>query len=149
MQTAAVYLTLSGLMLWAWPHGRGIILPALAVNFASSAIMGWTVSRTPDREVGMILCDLALIYALRFGCSGVRPFFVGLIGIAAILLRIMHMGGSSAPHWWYAAILNAAFAAQIAIAGGAGDGVGHWLDDRLVRIWPRGAGLFRDVAGVQ
>jgi hypothetical protein len=147
MQTVAVYASLFGLMLWSWGRSVGLLVPALAANFVATAAVGQWVRTAPTQDVCMIMCDLAMIYILRSNCSGHRAYFVGLIAVAGMVWRTANIGGMAINPWLYAATLNAAFAAQLLIAGGAGDGLGAWLDDRLGRLFPRFAGLLRHVAG--
>lgn len=147
MQTVAVYAFLFGLMLWSWGRSAGLLVPALAVNFAATAATGQWVKQAPAQDVCMIMCDLALIYALRFGCAGPRAYFIGLITVAGMAWRTANIGGAAVNPWLYAAALNVVFAGQLLIAGGAGDGLGAWLDDRLGRLFPRFVGLLRHVAG--
>jgi hypothetical protein len=57
------------------------------------------------------------------------------------------MSGGVASPWAFAALMNGIFAAQIGIAGGAGDDFGGWADDWVHRHAPRWAGFVRHVAG--
>lgn len=147
METAAVYSGLVGLCIWAWGRSDGALVPALAANFAATAAVGHVVTDVPAQDVCMIMADLMLVYVLRFACQGWRAYVVGLIVLAGMIWRTVHIGGAPVGGWIYAATLNAAFAAQLLIAGGVGDVVGGWLGHRAGRLLPRFAGLFRHGAG--
>lgn len=112
----------------------------LAAAFAASVIF---IPMAPDRTAALCMCDVSVVLGMRLWCSGKRAYFVGMIGFVKILTRtsLLYLNGSSG--FWYAAAINAAFAAQLLIAGGFCDGLGHMLR----RKCPRWSSVLEYVAG--
>jgi hypothetical protein len=147
MNTASVYLILAALTLFALRRDDGRAAVTLAVNFAVSATLAETFNEPPQHDAILILCDLSVVYGMRFWCSGAQSYAIGIIGLSVILLRTAHIGGLNVGGNAYAAAINLAFGAQLLIAGGAANGIGRWLGHWADRFVPRLSGLFRHVAG--
>jgi hypothetical protein len=143
--TMAVYALMAAMLSWAWARQKDRIVIALALAFLASSIAG-ELLKGACRATVMIMIDLAVVYGMRFICYGPRAYFVGLIGLCAIGLRLSYVSGDHSFHLAYATAINAACLAQIAIGGGWADGMGRRIDDWLHRFMPRASGLFRDVA---
>lgn len=111
----------------------------LFAGFTASVLL---IPVVPDHTVALALCDLGVVYGMRFWCNGPRAFFVGLVGFAKILTRTNALPLNDPNHFWYAAMINAAFAAQLLIAGGYFDGLG----DLLRRKRPRWYSVLEHVA---
>lgn len=99
-----------------------------------------------DRIVAMVMLDLSLILIVRAVCSGARARLVAAVSLGLIVLRGAYLGDQYINHSHYAVLVNCAFVLQLLIGGGIADGIGHWVDRRLARIWPWGARALRHVA---
>jgi hypothetical protein len=146
MVTVFVYAALGALLLWAWLRSRDRVVATLACAFVVSLFLG-RMPPSLERQVCMIMAELAVVYGMRFWCYGRRAYFVGLIGFFVIGARLCYMSGWHINHSTYAAALNAAFAVQLVTSGGGADDIGRWFDNWLCRFWPRGSSLLRNVAG--
>lgn len=129
-------------LLWRRLGDLGWVLFA---SMVCSWIVGYRLGGI-DRDVAMVMLDLSLILIVRAVCSGARARLVAAISLCLIVLRGAHMGGSYIDHEPYAVLVNCAFVLQLFIGGGLADGIGHWVDHRLARVWPWGARALRHVA---
>lgn len=146
MQMTLIYIGFGALLFWAWRRSGDRVVCTLAAAFIASLLLG-LLSRSLERQVASIMAELAVVYGMRFWCYGRRAYFVGLTGFFVIGIRLSYMSGLHVNHSLFAAAVNAAFAVQVVISGGGADGVGRLFDDWLLRVWPRGSGLFRNVVG--
>jgi hypothetical protein len=73
-QTTVVYFAFLFGMAWAWPRSCGLTVPALAINFCATAVVGFVIHSTPDQDAAMVMCDLAMAIAIRHACPGYRAF---------------------------------------------------------------------------
>jgi hypothetical protein len=147
MLTALTYSALVIMAALAMLRDKGWASTTLVACFALSAWLGPKIKAQPDHDAVMIILDLAVVYGMRLWCSGPRAYAIGVIGLSAIVLRTMHIGGLDIGKFSYALAINGALAIQLLIAGGFADGVGRWLGGGVNRVMPRVAGLFRHVAG--
>lgn len=138
----------TALVAWALVRKRDACTLALALGLAASLGVGslkpW--SALPYlAAIDAVTCIVML--ALWTQYTSMRAWTVGFIGLAK--------GGATWAQylvdpvnlsWAYALALNAAFLAQVLIAGGWADAVGNWADRLFARVAPVRRSLLRNGA---
>jgi len=145
ISTAEFYAIAVCLIVIACARKPDAVTGILALGFAASVAAPYSqVSLLPAIAIidGLICVAMAAIYVKQGHPS--RAWAVGFValgktawslGAAVSLLQVNSYS--------YAVPLNCAFLAQVAIAGGFADAIGHRLDDLCRRFWPRRYFLLR------
>lgn len=151
MQTAIVDAILGALVLIALLNRPGKIATVVTATFIAAISLGPLLAGV-SQEAFLALLDYAVVFAMLMIWTkhdDMRAYTIGFIGLTKILFAFAFsptVGFLYIDNWVFAAALNCAFAAQLAVAGGILDGVGHRLDDLLRAIAPRRYRLLRNGA---
>jgi hypothetical protein len=132
-----------------WTGGNDRMMLALSVSFVAAVAVGNALSGI-DRAVAMSALDAAIVaYASRIWVShnDMRGWWIGWLGFIKISARLGYASNPAVSHYLFAAGINAAFFAQVIIAGGMLDGLGRRIADYLRHAGPRRARLLRNVEG--
>lgn len=146
LMTTAYFTLAAGLVFWAWVRKHDATTTALAAGLFMSilAIFADPFWRMPYAAmIDSVIVVTMLCLWVRY--HSMRAWSVGAIGMAKTGLTFAaYVINPYAASWAYAIALNAAFLLQVLVAGGFCDGVGRWLDNRLLRAFPRRHGLLRN-----
>lgn len=151
MQTAIVDAFLDALVLVAMICRPGKIATVLATTFIGAISLAPLLAGV-SQEAFLALLDYVVVFSMLVTWTrhdDMRAYAIGAIGLAKILFAFAFsptVGFLDAGNWVYAAALNCAFAAQLAVAGGILDGVGYRLDDLLRTLMPGRYRLLRNGA---
>lgn len=151
MQTAIVDAILGALVLVALFHRPGKIATVVAATFIAAISLGPLLAGV-SQEAFLALLDYAVVFAMLMIWTkhdDMRAYTIGAIGLSKIVFAFAFspsVGFLHAENWVFAAALNCAFAAQVLVAGGMVDGVGHRIDDFLRTHLPRRYRLLRNAA---
>lgn len=151
MQTAIVDAILGALVLLALMNKPGKIVTVVTATFIAAISLGPLLAGV-SQEAFLALLDYAVVFAMLVIWTkqdDMRAYTIGFIGLTKIMFAFAFsptVGFLHAGNWVYAAALNCAFAAQVLVAGGMIDAVGHRLDDLLRHLMPRRYRLLRNVA---
>ena len=132
-----------------WTGGNDRMMLALAAAFVAAIAIANSLSGI-DRDVAMSILDAAIVaVASRIWIShhDTRGWWIGWLGLIKIGGRFAYAGNPAVSHYLFAASINAAFIAQVIIAGGMLDGLGRRLAHYLRSAGPRRARLLRNVEG--
>jgi hypothetical protein len=138
--TTMVYLTSAALLILALRHRPQAITVTLAAGWVIAVMAGEFTPRanlmplllTIDAGVVVVMAQLARRYRSD------RARIVMALGLLKVTMGIALAGGV-----WnaFAAAYNAAFLAQVLVAGGLSDGVTSWLGYRLRGLCSRVSGM--------
>lgn len=151
MWTVIVDAVLAALVMLALIMRPGKITTVVTVAFLGAAALGPFLAGV-SQEAFLALVDYIVVFSMLVIWTkhdDMRAYAIGALGLAKILFAFAFsptVGFLHAGNWVFAAALNCAFAAQVAVAGGILDGVGHRLDDLLRAIAPRRYRLLRNGA---
>lgn len=151
MQTAIVDAILGALVLLALINKPGKIVTVVTATFIAAISLGPLLAGV-SQEAFLALLDYAVVFAMLVIWTkqgDMRAYTIGFIGLTKIMFAFAFsptVGFLHAGNWVFAAALNCAFAAQLAVAGGILDGVGYRLDDLLRNLMPRRYRLLRNGA---
>jgi len=145
----AIYLALAAaLSLAALQRKRDWCTGVIAAGLIVSSVMIAAKPYSPLPFIAAIDAMTCLAMAAIWTAFGsMRAWSVGLIGLAkAGATMTAYLVDASAIAWPYALFINAAFLAQVIVAGGWADGLGSRLDRVFARIAPVRHGLLRNGA---
>lgn len=151
MQTAIVDALLGALVLVAIICRPGKIATVLAATFIGAISLAPLLAGV-SQEAFLALLDYAVVFAMLVIWTkqdDMRAYTIGFIGLTKIMFAFAFsptVGFLHVDNWVFAAALNCAFAAQVLVAGGMVDALGHRLDDLLRHYLPRRYRLLRNVA---
>lgn len=139
---------------WFWRGGNDRLVYWLAAGFVASVWLSYNLGGA-ERHVAMAFVDAAIVTAASkawISHHDMRGWLIGGIGLLKIGARLSFMAGdptnnSHISYWVFAAAMNAAFVAQVIVAGGFADELGKRIADRIRSAGPRRARLLRNVAG--
>ena len=145
-QTAIVALILVGLIVAATANQPTRVMFIMCGIYVIAVGFMFVLKQQPERDVVMILLDLAAIFALRQFCDGGRAATIALMSVFVMAIRTAHIAQPNVNQWTYAAVINTASAFQAIIGGGWLDAAGNRLLDWAGRGHPWLAGFFRHLA---
>lgn len=141
----AFYAALLALALWRRPQAITVVLGIAFITAVAVAYVWPAETRLPV----VIVIDAAVVVAMRHlsrKYHSDRAGMVMAIGASKIAFAIC-AAAVSLYQPTRAAALNAAFVAQVVIAGGLADGFIAWLGNRLGRVRDRAHGMRRRLGG--
>jgi hypothetical protein len=156
-----LYTSMALLALWFNRHDRHGLLVASIMFTGLVAAVGFSIW-IPRPDIAAVLClieagvSLALVFSIVSwrGDDGwcrdtLRAAMIGIICLGKIGIWTVFIGTATASQWnSSAAMFNGLFVAQIAIAGGLGDGLARTFIDMLYRVRRRVMGSLQ-VGGVR
>lgn len=149
MTTLAIFALQGAAIIAAlWYSKADRIVVALLIAWAVASVVGPLqsgVARQPALCVieAMTAVSMTLLWS---AANNFRAYWVGLIAWSKVGLRLYYLTNPYIDHWWFAATLNCALIAQVVIAGGFADAIGHRMDDLLRRFFPRRHSLLHNGA---
>ncbi|WP_408591207.1 hypothetical protein [Novosphingobium sp.] len=143
-----VYLVIaSAAVMWALWRSRDVIAGTLALGLAASVavpLAGPQHLLPLLSAIDAFACLVMMVVWIQY--TSLRAWAVGYIGLVKTGLTFLAAWGLLGP-WAYALPFDAAFLAQVAVAGGLADDLGARIDDVRRRVLPRGLVLLRDGEG--